>query len=46
MLSKIKKIRNDNDEETITTNMYQMKFTLDYNNLYTKVKNINLKKLK
>ena len=45
MLTNAKKIRNNIDEENVSTGLYSMKFTLDYNNLYTKIKNINLKKL-
>ena len=46
MLTNAKNIRNNIDEENVSTGLYSMKFTLDYNNLYTKIKNINLKKLK
>jgi len=46
MLAIVKKLRNNTDEEKVSTGLYSMKFTLDYNNLYTKIKNINLKKLK
>lgn len=43
MLESITKMRGDYDIESVSTNMYQMKMQLDYNNLYTKIKNIKIK---
>lgn len=46
MLESITRLRGDCDTESVSTSLYQMKMNLDYNNLYTKIKNIKLKKLK
>ena len=46
MLEFVKAIKRDSEDEYLQTSIYQMKVHLDYNNLYAKIKNINLKKLK
>ena len=43
MLESITKMRGDCDIESVSTALYQMQTHLDYNNLYAKIKNINIK---
>ena len=45
MLESITKLRGDCDTESVSTTLYHMQTHLDYNNLYTKIKNIKLKTL-
>lgn len=47
ILDVLTELKNDNKRELmVQTSMYQMKFSLNYKNLYTRFKKINIKKLK
>ena len=46
MLDNVKHMVDKYDSGMLLTSLYQMKINVDYKNLYTKFKNINLKKLK
>jgi ubiquitin-protein ligase len=46
MLDNVKKMMGDYDSGILSTSLYNMNIKVDYKNLYTKIKNINIKKLK